>query len=300
MVNIPPDNGTTVDGTSARPTCCAKEKKSVVFLFPGLDGGDVWQFLPLLSMVEAPLLFVPIRYRHWSELGRDANELDRLITDCVRQIESCSPPAPIYLAGYSFGGQMAWAVARAMTASGHQIGLLGLIDAPAVPEIPEGAATVAGRLGRLVRGIRRRATSHQLARSAAGVLFRSKTSRMRDTFRRLYSLRLLPQFMNRVDLNLQMQYSLIILKECIARLASSDEQIDCPAVLFRCAERPPGEATDLGWSRHLANLRVVTLSGNHDNVLQAENAVKITHCLTMMTSDEATNPACIGRSLARE
>src|ERR1700733_3468979 len=102
------------DGTSPQPVRCEKEKKSTVFLFPGLDGGDIWEFAPLLSMVDAPLHFVPIRYRHWSELQPEPDELDRLVTDCVSQIESHGPPSTIYLVGYSFGAQMIWAAARAM------------------------------------------------------------------------------------------------------------------------------------------------------------------------------------------
>jgi thioesterase domain-containing protein len=277
------------NGTSLRSPRREKDEKSAVFLFLGLDGGDVWEFAPLLSMAEGPLHFVPIRYRHWSELRQEPVELDRLIADCVGQIESYGPPPAIHLVGYSFGGQMAWAVAGAMASSGHRIGLLGLIDAPVYPEIQGSAVSVAGRLGRLVRGIRRGKTVHQLARSTAGILFRSRTGWMRDAFRRLHGFGILPRILDHVDEHVQMRYHIIILRECIARLTNSKEQFHYPAVLFRCAERPPGEDADLGWLRHLANLCLVTLLGNHDSVLRAENVEKITEQLTAMITEGTTN-----------
>jgi thioesterase domain-containing protein len=291
---------TVADGTSLQPVRCEKENKSTVFLFPGLDGGDIWEFAPLLSMVDAPLHFVPIRYRHWSELQPEPDELDRLVTDCVSQIESHGPPSTIYLVGYSFGAQMIWAAARAMATAGHRIGLLGLIDAPAFPQIRESAASVGGRLGRLFQGIRHGKTSHQLARSTAGMLFRSRTGLARMAFRRLHSLGLLPRIFNHLDANVQMRYHLILLRECTARLAASHGRIHCPAVLFRCADRPMYEETDLGWSRYMANLRLVTLSGNHDSVLQPQNVERITYHITAMIAEETTNFVRNNGSLARE
>jgi thioesterase domain-containing protein len=266
-------------GTPLRIASCEKDEKLAVFLLLGLSG-DVREFASLLSPIEAPLHFVPIRYRHWSELRREPSELDRLVTDCVSQIQSHGPPATILLVGYSFGGLIAWAVARAMATSGHRIGLLGLIDALACPEIEKSAESTIGRLGRLVRGIGRGETSHQLARSSAGILFRSRTGWARTTFRRLHGFGLLPRMLNCIDANVQIRYHIILLKECVARMAAVGERTHYPAVLFRCSDWPLDEDADLGWTRYLVNLRVVTLSGNHASVLQTQNVEQIIAQLT--------------------
>jgi thioesterase domain-containing protein len=252
---------------------CEKNEKLAVFLFPGLSG-DVWELAPLLSPIEAPFHFVPIRYCHWSELRREPSELDRLVAHCVSQIESRGPPATIHLVGYSFGGQVAWAVARAMATAGHQIGLLGLIDVSACPEIEEGAKSTIGHLGRLVRGIRR-GTSHQLARSFAGVLFRSRTGWSRTMFRRLHGSGLLPCMLNRIDAGLQIRYNTILLRECVSRMSAFGDRVHYPALLFRCSDQPLGKDANLGWARYLGNLRVVPISGNHDSVLQPQNVEHI-------------------------
>jgi thioesterase domain-containing protein len=265
--------------TPLRLTRCEKDEKLAVFLLPGLSG-DVREFASLLLPIEAPLHFVPIHYRHWSELRREPNELDRLVADCVSQIEDHGPPATILLIGYSFGGLMAWAVARALATSGRRIGLLGLIDAFACPKIEESAESTIGRLGRLVRGIRRGETGHQLARSSAGILFRSRVGWARTTFRRLHGFGLLPRMLNCIDANVQMRHHLILIRECVARMAAFGERTHYPAVLFRCSDRPLNEDVDLGWTRYLANLRVVMLSGNHASVLQKQNVEQIIAQLT--------------------
>jgi thioesterase domain-containing protein len=271
------------------PPRSKKGQKPIVFLFPGLSG-DVKELAPLLSPTEMSLHLVPIHYRHWSELRPEPNELDRLVADCVAQIASHGPPGTILLVGYSFGGLIAWAVARTLATSGYQIGLLGLIDALACPEIEENAKSTIGRFGRLVRGIRRGETFQQLARSLAGILFRSRTS-VRVTFRRLHKSGVLPRILNCIDANIQIRYHIISLKECVSRMAVSGEQAHCAAVLFRCSERPLGEDSDLGWARFLTNLCVVTLAGDHNSVLHTQNADSLTSNITMMiTEKEGISP----------
>jgi thioesterase domain-containing protein len=270
-------------GTPLHLAHCEKDETPAVFLLPGLSG-MLQEFATLISPIEAPIHFVPIRYRHWSKLRPDPDELDRLVADCVRQIESHGPPATILLAGYSFGGNMAWAVAKAMATSGHRIGLLGLIDSPADPYIEASARSTVGRVGRLVRGIRRGETGQQLARSAAGVLFRSRTW-ARTAFKQLHGLGLLPRIFNRIDANIQSRYHIILLRECVDRMAASGERFPCPSVLFRCSDRPLDEPADLGWTHYLPNMRFVTLLGDHSNVMQMQNVELIISELNATISD---------------
>jgi len=90
--------------------------------------------------------------------------------------------------------------------------------------------------------------------------------------------------LSRIDANVQIGPHVILIKECMARMAASGERFHYPAVLFRCSDRPPGRDDNLGWTRHLANLHVVRLSGNHDNVLQMQNAEPIVVQLTATLS----------------
>jgi thioesterase domain-containing protein len=251
-----------------------KDEKLAVFLLRGMSG-DVGELACLLSPIEPRLRFLPIQYRHWSGLRREANDLDRLVAESVSQIESYGPTETIHLVGYSFGGLIAWAVAMAMAASGHRIGLLGLIDAPTCPKVRERPASNAEHWNRLIRGVRRGETGDQLARFSAGALFRPQANWARAAFRRLHGSGLFPRMLNLIDLNIQSRFHLLPLKECVSRIAASKERLQYPAALFRGSGWSLGEDADLGWDRYLAKLRVVTISGNHDNVLQPQNAEHI-------------------------
>jgi hypothetical protein len=189
-------------GTPLRLAHREKDEKLAVFLLPGMSG-DAGELAPLLSAIGAPLHFLPIHYPHWSSLRGDANDLDRLVADCVSQIESYGPTVTIHLVDYSFGGLIAWAV----------------------------------------------------------------------TF---------PRMLNLIDHNIQSRFHLLPLKDCVSRIAASKERLQYPAALVRGSGWPLGEDADLGWTRHLVKVRVVTISGNHNNVFKSNRSGHIiSHLIAM-------------------
>jgi thioesterase domain-containing protein len=268
-----------------------KDERPIVFLLPGLSG-DIGELASLVARIEAPLRFVPITYRHWTSLPRETNEFDQLVAHCVKQIESYGPPATIFLAGYSFGGQMAWAVARAMVEARHRAVLLGLIDARANPDIGDRPASNAQRWNRFIRGVRSGETIEQLARFSASALYRPQSNWARAAFARLYGFGLWPSMLRLIDLNIQIRFHDILVRECSARMAASQERLQYPAVLFRGAS-PAGEDPDpyLGWSRFLANLRVVQIPGNHQSIMQSQNAEEMIAQLLEVISEGDRMPA---------
>jgi thioesterase domain-containing protein len=268
-----------------------EDDRSIIFLLPGLSG-DMTELAALLPPALAPLHFVPIRYRHWSHLQRDARELDQLVADCIRQIESYQPDGTILLVGYSFGGLVAWAVARAMVASGRQTIVLGLIDALASKKLDGMTGNGAGRWARLVQGVRRGQTDEQIARILASVLYRRRSTWMLRVFMRLYRLGLFPSMLRLMDLNLQMQHHLILVRECTARMSASDERLWYPIALFKCSSRNAGEGADLGWGRYVPKLRVVTIAGDHESILRPPNTNQIAaELMTMLADYRALQPS---------
>ena len=109
-------------------------ERPVVFLFPGLSGDDK-EISLLRSGCSSSLRFVLIQPPNWSEIDYGLVNLDGLVSHCVAQIEFGAPRGPILLAGYSFGGHVALAVASALEASGRRVGCLALLDTTAVPPI---------------------------------------------------------------------------------------------------------------------------------------------------------------------
>ena len=250
-------------------------KQFPVFLFPGLSG-DVQEFASLLSSKVEPIQFVPIVYPHWSQLERKPEELDRLIAHCVAQVQRIGLPAGALFVGYSFGGQMAWAVARDMAACGQQIGFLGLLDTPSCPDLGARAGSSVARLSRFIRGIQQGTTGEQLTRAVASFLIRPGSGRLLSAFRRLNDSALLNRLLRRIDIEIQMQYHIVLLLECINRMETDSKSGSYPAVLFRCINRTSlGFDATLGWSRHLADLRVISVPGDHASVIQLQNVPQI-------------------------
>ncbi|MFO1074917.1 MAG: beta-ketoacyl synthase N-terminal-like domain-containing protein [Geminicoccaceae bacterium] len=74
---------------------------------------------------------------------------------CVAALRAVQPAGPYRLAGSSFGGMLAYEMARQLVAAGERVALLALLDTPAMEELPREladmadiAAYVAGLLGR--------------------------------------------------------------------------------------------------------------------------------------------------------
>lgn len=72
------------------------------------------------------------------EPGQDLSTgLEEMASDYVKAIRSVQPRGPYCLAGWSFGGVVAFEMARQLEAHGEEVGLLALMDAMAPGALPE-------------------------------------------------------------------------------------------------------------------------------------------------------------------
>jgi thioesterase domain-containing protein/acyl carrier protein len=98
-----------------------------VFFIHGI-GGSVLEILPTARRMTYPGPVIGIQARghtrgeapHWS--------VEAMAADYVREIKARQPNGPYYLCGYSFGGLMAFEIARRLSESGDEVGLVGLFD----------------------------------------------------------------------------------------------------------------------------------------------------------------------------
>ncbi len=100
----------------------------VVHLLPGFYGDE-----PILAnfrrALNARVAFSLVDIAHLNQPAaviRDMRQIGRL---AARTIERRQPSGPIVLAGYSFGGSVAYEAARSLIDSGRQVALLGILDA---------------------------------------------------------------------------------------------------------------------------------------------------------------------------
>jgi thioesterase domain-containing protein len=249
-------------------------KPPVVFLFPGLSGDD--KEISLLRVgCSSSLRFEPIQLPDWSNIDYDRVNLDGLVSHCVAQIELGAPHGSILLAGYSFGGHVALAVASALEASGRRVGCLALLDTSAVPPIQDSPVSLARPARRLAYAIRTGAIGGEVGRIAGAVIIRLRNKRLSRFLGRLPVVGVSRDMEERIRVSITLSFNLPILEELLNRMAKSDEAFVFPAVLFRCVEQAPDATADLGWSRHLARLQVVPILGDHVSLTDAPNLASL-------------------------
>lgn len=241
-----------------------------VFLFPGLGGDE--QELAVLRFGCAPALRgVQITFPDWTEIYARRIDLNGLIGHCIAQIESHAPIGPLRLAGYSFGGIIAFGVALALAASGRVVARLGLLDTPTVPSFVNAGLSLTGRWRRFSNAVCRNEINAEVGRLIAGMLARSANPWLLRNASRIRYVRLPLNMDQHIAVPLQTRFRLVILRELINRMAVTGAKLDVEAILFRCLEQEPGATNDFGWGRYLTRLQIVSVAGNHLSIMEPAN-----------------------------
>ncbi len=125
----------------------------LVYFMPPADGDTPVQ-AQFRAAFHNQIRFEVVQYPQWPEMIEAGGGFEVLVDAAVTQILATAG-GDIFLAGYSFGGFVAWEVARRLLALKRQVGFLGLIDSQRVGD-PQPSQ---GRLERL-RNLTRSLTSN--------------------------------------------------------------------------------------------------------------------------------------------
>jgi thioesterase domain-containing protein len=71
-----------------------------------------------------------INYPELDEMTASAFDFNAIVDACINQIRAAGCDAPILLAGYCFGGCVAFETAQRLLRSHYRVAFLGLIDTP--------------------------------------------------------------------------------------------------------------------------------------------------------------------------
>jgi thioesterase domain-containing protein len=108
----------------------ADGKRKPLFVFPGL-GGEFDQFVNLSSLIDADRPIYGIRLLGSQGECEPIRDLQRVARIHAAEIRSVQAHGPYFLFGYSFGGVLAFEVARELTCHGERVGLVAMVDCPA-------------------------------------------------------------------------------------------------------------------------------------------------------------------------
>lgn len=92
-------------------------------------GGELLAYRELARSIQSPLRVLGLRWRPEDSAGAAVMPLEKITAIHLAQLRTVQPNGPYLLAGWSFGGVLAFELAQQLTADQEQVDFLGLIDA---------------------------------------------------------------------------------------------------------------------------------------------------------------------------
>lgn len=249
-----------------------------VFFIHGV-GGNVVEILPTVRRMAYPGAVIGIRARGLARGEAPHSSVEAMAVDYLQEIKVRQPNGPYYLCGYSFGGLVAFEIARRLSESGDEVGFVGLFDTMLSPKrwpLRAWASIVGQRIGRLAGNLRaaRLHTWPAELRKFAGRL-RSRragfpASMQRDNAPMPVVPSALPTSVIKVAAN-------ALIASARYRAGFYPGQL----TVFTPALREPGLPSLEGiWRKHARTLEIVETEGNHSTMLSAPNAHSTAAALT--------------------
>lgn len=224
---------------------------------------------------------IKIHYPPWrTQLGNPAFDFDALVSDVTAQVTSHSPTNPILLAGYSFGGIVAFVVATRLRNAGRPVQFLGLLDTEIQPGVdlatgvPYPPMTRRREFAGFGAALRRGDATGKLAYVVARELSKPRWKRALRVLARVPQERLRGNFMTFLDRDLLSWHIQPMLRQWEA-LRRTLPPLPVPAFLFRTDHHHAQASRHLGWESYCPDLTILAVPGTHNGMLEASNLATV-------------------------
>jgi thioesterase domain-containing protein/acyl carrier protein len=240
-------------------------RKRTVFLLPGIGGDE-----PLLAGFRHDLKdqvrFVVLTYPGLSDLFRPGFTFDRIVDAVCGQIAAESPEKEVRLAGYSFGGLVAYAAALRLRDLGWRIRFLGILDTNLQLSLAEALRNPRGPMQRahdLAAEIRRRGVFSGLIFK---VVLQPRLRLLVSQLARIWR----PTVQNSVSLRFRQKAIFFLRWDAALRWLRELQPVRIPtcSAVFRSEEYAADETAEMGWGALLHPLTVVQVSGDHHSMFR--------------------------------
>jgi thioesterase domain-containing protein/acyl carrier protein len=238
-----------------------------VFFIPGV-GGNVVTILPAARRVTYSGAVIGIRARGVVRGEVPHTSIEAMAADYLTEIKERQPNGPYYLCGYSSGGLVAFEIARRLSDSGDEVGLVGLFDTTMSP--------VRWPLRAWLSIIARRTALLAIALRATPL--RTVPANLRQSAERLRAWRgrLGAAPANAIR---------VVASALIASARYHPGFYRGQLTLFSPAGREPGlPALESVWREHARTVVVVTTAGTHATMLSTRHAETTAACVTRCLS----------------
>jgi acyl-coenzyme A synthetase/AMP-(fatty) acid ligase/thioesterase domain-containing protein len=237
---------------------------------PTVDDGRITVFLMPGILYDEPALarfrhtlrdqirFVLIDYPNWREMIAARADFEAVVTAAFAQILAQCDDRPIHLAGYSFGGFVAFATAHRLVEAGRRVGFLGLLD-PRRRSAPLGTAITGTNLIHRIRRCLQTRDIGILLRLILRILVELRAFGLADGFARLCM---------KIDGRRAAPHLLFVLRPYALR-KWRPKALSVPTFFFRSQDDP--RPYDFDWSGLCAPFSVVPIAGDHWSMLEPTN-----------------------------
>ena len=248
-----------------------------VFIIHGL-GGNVAGLFPMTRRMTYPGAVIGIQARGLAGKNPPHATVEAMAVEYLREVKARQPEGPYNLCGYSFGGLVAFEMARRLRDSGDEVALVGLFDTLMSPvrwPLRSWLSIVRGRVVQFAAGV---ITAPIQTWPASVWKMGCRTgARVRDF--------------------LKSAPTRILKVETSALIASARYRpgfYPGELTLFTPVEREPGFPSPQAiWREHAGSLSIVETAGDHWTMLSAPSAestaASLTHCL--IACSERTFPS---------
>jgi non-ribosomal peptide synthetase component F/thioesterase domain-containing protein/acyl carrier protein len=235
-----------------------------VFIIHGL-GGNVAGLFPMTRRMTYPGAVIGIQARGLAGKNPPHATVEAMAVEYLREVKARQPDGPYNLCGYSFGGLVAFEMARRLRDSGDEVALVGLFDTMMSPlrwPLRSWLSIVRGRVVRFAAGVIT-APIHTWPASVWKMGCRAG-ARVRDF--------------------LKSAPTRILKVETSALIASARYRpgfYPGELTLFTPVERGPGLPSPQAiWRKHAGSLSIVETAGDHWTMFSASNAESVAASLT--------------------
>ena len=247
-----------------------------LFLFPGMGGYDP-KLVEVGIACQGAVTPVEIAYPAWRVLHNVRDfDFETLVADAVGQVTKRSPACAILLAGYSFGGIVAFAAAARLRDAGYSVRFLGLLDIEAQPGLDTAPGALRApktrwqQLAGFTASMPRGDAQSKLAYVTARHLKSPRWKLLLRLYARIPRRYLTGKFRIYLERDLLSEHMEPLLHQWIARRAVVPP-LPIPAFLFRTDQHSGNVPYHLGWDYYCPDLTVISIPGSHLGMLGSSN-----------------------------
>jgi non-ribosomal peptide synthetase component F/thioesterase domain-containing protein/acyl carrier protein len=241
------------DPSPATPSVANDSDRPLIYLMPGILGDDPSQ-LRFRAAFGDSVRFRLIDYPGWRQMIAGNCSFDTIVDAAFEQV-CADAPQPVYrLAGYSFGGIVAYELARRLVAAGMKVDLVALLDSRRWDVADERPIWKPDQMlpeARLSSRLLAPVITFLVRERAYGLLTAGCTMLTRHANRMAF------RFRNRMTKDLRFQ----------ALRRWQAQPLQAPVTLFLSSDQWPGEPEGYGWQDLCDDLTMVHVGGTHASMI---------------------------------